>query len=179
MSRIFRDSLNGVGLIAQNDNLSSSEQAGVCLPDVSRSRDTHELVSMNSAMPFPSPTDWSPRLLVVDDNRVNRRLAMAFAARLGWRSDEADSGRRALELVGEGSFDLVLLDISMPGLSGGEVLASLRGNPALRGLKVVAYTAHALAEEKRQIMESGFDDLLVKPISLQALADVLKAATNP
>lgn len=135
---------------------------------------------MNSAFPFPSSADRPRRLLVVDDNRVNRRLAMAFAARLGWQADEADGGGRALELlVEEGAFDLVLLDISMPGLSGAEVLARLRGNPALRGLKVVAYTAHALAEERRQIMESGFDDLLVKPISLQALANVLKAAVPP
>lgn len=174
-----RDRLNRVGLIAQNDNLSSSEQARVRFPDESHPRDAHDHVSMNPALSYSLSADRPPKLLVVDDNRVNRKLAMAFATRLGWQSNEADSGGRALELVGEGIFDVVLLDISMPGLSGGEVLASLRGNPALRGLKVVAYTAHALAEEKRQIMESGFDDLLVKPISLQALADVLKAATNP
>jgi CheY-like chemotaxis protein len=116
-----------------------------------------------------------PILLVVDDNAVNRRVAVAFARRLGWGAVEAGGGEAALALLAGTSFDLVLLDISMPGMSGQEVLTRLRKIPAPRRLKVVAYTAHALLEETRQILEAGFDGLLIKPISLQALADVLEA----
>ena len=75
--------------------------------------------------------------------------------------------------------DVVFLDISMPGMSGEEVLARLRADPRLGGLHVIAYTAHALPEEKQRLIDAGFDDLLIKPISLKAvevaLADFLPA----
>lgn len=133
---------------------------------------------MNPSVTETPSATRKPRLLVVDDNAINRRLAMAFAARLGWSCAEVDGGEKALVVLAEAPFDLVLLDISMPGLSGEEVLARLRAAPALRHIKVVAYTAHALVEEKRWIMEAGFDDLLVKPITLQSLSDVLEAVAG-
>ena len=115
------------------------------------------------------------RLLVVDDNAVNRKLAKAFAVRLGWKAEELDSGANVLSLLAGTSFDVVLLDISMPGLSGEEVLERLRATPELAHQKVVAYTAHALPDEQRRLLAAGFDGLLIKPISLQALADTLAA----
>jgi putative two-component system response regulator len=60
---------------------------------------------------------------------------------------------------------VVLLDISMPGLSGVETVRRIRGNAQWQGIHVIAYTAHAMEEEKRQILEAGFDDILVKPVS--------------
>jgi CheY-like chemotaxis protein len=121
-------------------------------------------------------TAASRHLLVVDDHPINRAVATAFATRLGWQVAEAAGGERAMALLTERPFDLLLLDISMPSLDGENVLARLRAIPALRHLKVVAYTAHALVEEKRRLLEAGFDDLLIKPITLQALAEVLGGA---
>ena len=115
------------------------------------------------------------RLLVVDDNPVNRKLAMAFAARLGWKAEELDSGANVLGLLARASFDVILLDISMPGLSGEEVLERLRATPELACQKVIAYTAHALPDEQRRLLAAGFDGLLIKPINLQTLADTLAA----
>ena len=91
---------------------------------------------------------------------------------------EAEEGERALALLAEQPFDLVLLDISMPHLDGENLLAWLRASPALRHLRVVAYTAHALVEEKRRMLEAGFNDLLIKPITLDALAAVLEGAAG-
>lgn len=131
---------------------------------------------MTPTTPDTAPATASHRLLVVDDNPVNRKLACAFAARLGWKTEEVESGEKALERLAASPVDLVLLDISMPGLSGEQVLERLRASPGLRELRVVAYTAHALPDEQRRLLSVGFDGLLIKPITLQALTDVLAAA---
>lgn len=112
--------------------------------------------------------------LVVDDNAVNRKLAVALLKRGGWTSEEVDSGDAALALLAlRSDFDCVLLDISMPGLTGDEVCRRLRTMEQTRGLRIIAYTAHALESEKADIMSAGFDDILIKPVSLETLLDKL------
>ena len=113
------------------------------------------------------------RVLVVDDNAINRKLAVAFVTRLGMISEEADCGPAALVMLESTHFDIVLLDISMPVMSGEEVLARLRADVKYKGLRVIAYTAHALPEEKQSLVEAGFDDILIKPINLKAVESVL------
>lgn len=114
------------------------------------------------------------RVLVVDDNVINRRLAIAFVSRLGYSTDQAEDGPGALAKLDAEPFNIVLLDISMPGMSGEEVLAHIRADGRFGGLRVIAYTAHALPEEKQRLIEAGFDDLLIKPITLGAVESVLQ-----
>jgi two-component system chemotaxis response regulator CheY len=113
------------------------------------------------------------KVLVVDDNAVNRKLAVALLKRRGMHVEEDDGGGVALEMLKAGQFDSVLLDISMPVMDGKEVCRILRSTPELAGLFVIAYTAHAMESERQSIMAAGFDDLLVKPISGQDLLRVL------
>jgi len=113
------------------------------------------------------------RTLVVDDNTVNRKLAVALLKRRGWETEEAENGMAALNKLASGAvFDSVLLDISMPELDGEEVCRRIRASQQWAGLRVVAYTAHAMEGEKQRIMSAGFDDILIKPITAQ---DLLKA----
>jgi len=112
--------------------------------------------------------------LVVDDVPVNRQLAAAFLARLGWGVADADSGRAALEWLGRNTaVDLVLLDIGMPDLNGEDVCRELRCNPRFAGLSIVAYTAHALPGDVERFLANGFNAVLIKPISLQMVRDVI------
>lgn len=113
------------------------------------------------------------RILVVDDNAVNRKLALALLKKRGWEADEVDCGTAALERLAVASYDGVLLDISMPGIDGEEVCRRIRANPAHAGLRVVAYTAHAMESEKQRIMSAGFDEILIKPITIQSLLTAL------
>ena len=103
------------------------------------------------------------RALVVDDNATNRMLAKALLARLGWVVDEADCGETALKQFSTQDYPLILLDISMPGLSGEETCMEIRktGKPT----HIIAYTAHAFPEERARFLGLGFDDILVKPIN--------------
>ncbi len=112
----------------------------------------------------------TPRLaLVVDDQPTNRLLASTLLKRWGWTVLEAESGEAALALSGEHAFRLVLLDISMPGLSGEETCTRLRASASGQSATIIAYTAHAFPEDRTRLLGGGFDEVLVKPINRQQL----------
>lgn len=112
----------------------------------------------------------TPQLaLVVDDQHTNRLLAAALLKRLGWTVLEADNGQTALTLSTQNAFRLILLDISMPGLSGEETCTQLRASTAGQSAKIIAYTAHAFPEDRARLLAEGFDEVLVKPINRQQL----------
>ena len=111
--------------------------------------------------------------LVVDDQQTNRLLASALLKRLGWTVLEAADGLSALALNRENSFRLILLDISMPGLSGEEICLQLRTAQSGTPLRIIAYTAHAFAEDRERLLAGGFDDVLVKPINRQQLESMV------
>ncbi|MGB0129711.1 MAG: response regulator [Rhodocyclaceae bacterium] len=114
------------------------------------------------------------RILVVDDNSINRKLAVALLNRHGWEAMEAESGEGAIAVLADEIFDAVLLDISMPGMDGETVCQQIRADPRLAGLRVVAYTAHAMEHEKRRIMSAGFDDIVIKPMTPEVLYAALQ-----
>ena len=110
------------------------------------------------------------RALVVDDIPANRLIAEAMLKQLGWSVLLASDGREALRVLNANSLDLVLLDISLPGMSGMEVCQRIRENMALVDQPVIAYTAHAQPEDRRSFIASGFDDVLIKPVNRDTLA---------
>ncbi|MDA0189629.1 MAG: response regulator [Proteobacteria bacterium] len=110
--------------------------------------------------------------LVVDDNATNRLLAATILRKLGWTVSEADSGEQAIALFPALAPRLVLLDISMPGLSGEETCARLRAIVLACRPHVVAYTAHAFQEDIDRLLAAGFDDTLIKPINRQRLEQI-------
>lgn len=105
----------------------------------------------------------TPRLAVVEDNADNRLLLQAL---LGDRYElvEYDNGTSALEGFATTRPDLVLLDISLPGMDGNEILQRIRKDAALRGLPVIALTAHAMAGDREKFLAAGFNDYITKPI---------------
>ena len=109
------------------------------------------------------------KALIVDDHPTNRLLAGALLRKLGWMTEEAENGEAALRRVKDGSFTLVLLDISMPGISGEETCGKLRQLPGGDELSIIAYTAHAFPEERERFLAAGFDEILVKPINRERL----------
>lgn len=111
-------------------------------------------------------TTHEPVALVVDDNQLNSGLAGHMLKHLGWRSQAASSGEQALRLLSEQHFDLVLLDLRLPIMSGEEVCRRIREELGHTRLPVVAYTAHGMPEERSRMLLAGFSGLLIKPISL-------------
>ena len=116
------------------------------------------------------PERWA---LVVDDLASGRLLAEKYLQRLGWQTVSVASGEQALATVDEHPFSLILLDISMPGLSGEETCARLRQSQASPAPRIIAYTAHAFPEDRARLLACGFDNVLVKPINRQDLESLI------
>jgi adenylate cyclase len=115
------------------------------------------------------------RVLVVDDDPVNRGLLTRFLEQDGYRVDTASDGRQALERLGADPFDLVLLDIVMPNMDGYEVLKQMQQDDVLRHLPVLMITALDDIESAVRCIESGADDYLPKPFDPVILRARLKA----
>jgi CheY-like chemotaxis protein len=120
------------------------------------------------------PSGW--RVLVVDDIPTNRMLAKVMLEKMGWSVETASGGREALEQINKERFKLVLLDISMPGISGIEVCQQIRASSLCSDVPVIAYTAHALPEDRRNFIASGFNEVLLKPITRDTLAQAVETA---
>jgi two-component system, cell cycle response regulator DivK len=102
-------------------------------------------------------------LAIVEDNADNRLLLQAI---LGDQFDlvEYENGESALKGFTSARPDLVLLDISLPGMDGNEILKRIRSDAELRDLPVIALTAHAMAGDREKFLAAGFDDYITKPI---------------
>lgn len=115
------------------------------------------------------------RILVVDDNQINRRLLQRQLERLGCPSIAAESGPAALEALGAARFGLVLLDCQMPGLDGYATAVEIRLREAgRRRTPIVAITANATKEVRKRCEDVGMDDFVPKPATLRDLAAVIE-----
>jgi signal transduction histidine kinase/DNA-binding response OmpR family regulator len=115
-------------------------------------------------------------VLVVDDHPVNLEFAIEALRRLGHRVTPAGNGEEALRLLGRQKFDLVLLDVQMPGIDGLEVTRRFRATEQPPRTPIIALTAHTTAEMRERCLAAGFDSVLTKPVSQPALAAILRGA---
>ncbi|MGH8382931.1 response regulator [Pseudomonas sp.] len=117
-----------------------------------------------------------PKVLCVDDNPANLLLVQTLLEDMGAEVLAVDSGYAAVQAVQDERFDLVLMDVQMPGMDGRECTEQIRqweSSHSGAPLPIVALTAHAMANEKRALLHSGMDDYLTKPISERQLAQVV------
>ncbi len=145
-----------------------------------------EILAAHSAKVFTKGSGWRPhliaelhrtlgavtnkkRVLLADDNAAGRELVREALGSHVAALIEAADGREALRKVRETRPDLVLLDIQMPEMDGYEVLRAIRGDPSLRGLRVVALTAFAMQGDRERALAAGFDDYITKPITFAEL----------
>jgi PAS domain S-box-containing protein len=133
--------------------------------------DSGELVVPSEAPVLETGTLQPLLILLVEDQEVNRTFVQRLLERQGHQIIPAVDGLMALELLERGTYDLMLLDIQMPGMGGEEVLARLRQGEQDSGahLPTIALTAHALSGDKEKLIESGFDGYVAKPIQMGLL----------
>jgi two-component system sensor histidine kinase/response regulator len=114
------------------------------------------------------------RVLLVDDNSVNRTIGAKQLSALGYRAEIVEDARRGLEIVSQGGSDIVLMDCEMPEMDGYKAVAEIRRREGTaRHTVVIALTAHATADDRARCLNSGMDDYLSKPVKLNALAEML------
>lgn len=121
-------------------------------------------------------TEKAMRILLVEDNPVNRKLALRMLQKYGYSADTAEDGIEAIQALKSRSYDLVFMDIQMPKLDGLETTRRIRSNQAgvlNPEVPIVAMTANAMAEDHRQCLNAGMTDYLAKPIKLEKLHEIL------
>jgi two-component system cell cycle response regulator DivK len=109
------------------------------------------------------------RILLVEDNEMNRDMLSRRLERRGYEVTFAVDGREGVEKALTGKFDLVLMDMSLPEIDGWEATRQIRAAPETKSLPVIALTAHAMAGDRERAIAAGADDYDTKPIELPRL----------
>ncbi len=130
--------------------------------------------SVTSLKRLPAPVAAGMRVLIVDDNEDAAELLAEMLGTLGYATQVAHDGPRALQVALEFKPEFALLDIGLPVMDGYEVARRLREEPSLRGLRLVAITGYGQQEDRRRSEKAGFDAHLVKPVELDAITDLLR-----
>jgi CheY-like chemotaxis protein len=115
------------------------------------------------------------RILLVEDNEMNRDMLTRRLQKRGYHVVVAENGVQALSLVRTSRPDLVLMDVGLPDIDGWEVTRRLRQEAETRELPIIALTAHALASDRDRAFEVGCDDYETKPVELPSLLAKIKA----
>src|SRR5262249_51850809 len=113
------------------------------------------------------------RALLVEDNRVNQKLAVRILEKMGHEAVVAANGQEAVDLVKSSRFDLILMDIQMPVMGGLEATRQIRALEKMTGRSnvIIAMTAHAMAGDAEKYLGSGMDGYVSKPIRVPALRE--------
>lgn len=116
------------------------------------------------------------KVLVVDDNRINRKVARIFLQSYGLKIDEAESGPEAIELVRQTCYDIIFMDHMMPGMDGIEAVQIIRQECGANGVHpvIIALTANAMTGVREKFLENGFQDFITKPLDRRPLHEALK-----
>jgi len=128
----------------------------------------------------PSGRTAGTRVLVVEDNAVNQKVAVMMLSKLGVHADVAANGREGLEMLQKRSYDVVFMDCQMPEMNGYEATGYIRrlegpGNT----VPVVAMTATAIEGSRERCLEHGMDDFITKPVKIEELRRALEAWLQP
>ena len=115
-----------------------------------------------------------PQVLVVEDNERNMKLFRELLESSGYRTLEATTGERAVELVVEHCPDLVLMDIQLPDIDGVEALARLRAEERTATVPVLALTAQAMDGDRERFLAAGFDGYLSKPVDISEFVSTVR-----
>jgi signal transduction histidine kinase/ligand-binding sensor domain-containing protein/CheY-like chemotaxis protein len=127
--------------------------------------------------PAPEPLEGPCRVLVAEDNPVNRRVAILLMEKLGCTVETAGDGLEAVEMCARMPFDIVFMDCQMPEMDGYDAAAAIRRAEKENGwprLPIVALTAHAAATDRDRCFAAGMDDYLSKPVSVEQIRAVIR-----
>src|SRR4030042_7163389 len=112
-----------------------------------------------------------PKILLVEDNEMNRDMLSRRLLKAGFEMAMAVDGEQAVDLARSEAPDLILMDISLPGLDGWEATRLLKARPETRSIPIIALTAHAMAGDREKSLAAGCNDYDTKPIDFRRLLE--------
>jgi two-component system cell cycle response regulator DivK len=110
-----------------------------------------------------------PKILLVEDNEMNRDMLSRRLQKRGYEVSMAMDGRQGVEMARAGGFDLILMDMSLPEIDGWEATRQLRAVPETRTVPIIGLTAHAMSGDREKALEAGCNDYDTKPVELPRL----------
>ena len=116
-----------------------------------------------------------PKVLIVEDNEMNRDMLSRRLERKGHQVAIAVDGAQGVELARAQAFDLILMDMSLPVMNGWDATRALKADAATKAVPVIALTAHAMAGDREKALEAGADDYDTKPIEFARLLGKMDA----
>jgi CheY-like chemotaxis protein len=124
----------------------------------------------------PAPQKEMPRLLIAEDDAIIRELLRVMFLSAKYEIDFAEDGQQAVEMWEKGGYDLVVMDVQMPRLTGFDATRVIRAREQERGghIPIVALTAHAFKEDVERCLAAGMDDYLCKPIDFNKSLQVIE-----
>jgi len=133
------------------------------------------------SIPSEVPAGHALRILLVEDNVVNQEVTVRVLKKRGHTVTVANNGSEAVALAARQNFDLILMDVQMPGMDGYEATAAIRATETKTGshVRIVAMTAHALKSDQDRCLAAGMDDYLSKPIHLKELIEKVEQTGPP
>jgi DNA-binding response OmpR family regulator len=133
-------------------------------------------LNINSEPEAESDEPQTNKVLLVEDNPLNQKVLGMFISKLGFEHDVASNGQMSVDLATENEYRYILMDIYMPGMDGTEATVKIRENEEKAGRnrsKIIAITANESDESVKRCYDSGMDDYLVKPFTLEILREKL------
>ncbi len=109
------------------------------------------------------------KILLVEDDEMNRDMLSRRLIKRGYEVTIAVDGEQGVEMAGSGNPDIILMDMSLPGIDGWTATRQVKANDATSGIPVIALTAHAMAGDREKALAAGCDDFDTKPVELQRL----------
>jgi CheY-like chemotaxis protein len=119
------------------------------------------------------------KILLVEDNEMNRDMLSRRLTRNGFEVVIAVNGQEGVDLATSSQPDLILMDMSLPILDGWEATRRVKANPATKAIPVIALTAHAMVQDKEKALAAGCDEFDTKPVELPRLLEKIKALLPP
>lgn len=114
------------------------------------------------------------RVLIVEDNDINRKLMADVLKYYKYEVMEAINGTEGIRMAKENRPDMILMDMQMPVMDGLTAIRILKKDPETKGIRIIAVTSFAMKGDKERIMEAGADDYIAKPVDTRQLPDVIK-----
>ena len=114
------------------------------------------------------------KILIVEDNEMNRDMLSRRLERKGYDVVMAEDGQKGVDMSKSESPDLILMDLSLPVMDGWEATSTIKGNDNTKDIPVIVFTAHALAGDREKALEAGADEYDTKPIDFKRLLGKIK-----
>lgn len=141
-----------------------------------KAKDKSERVSIVTQHSIREEMKRSVRILLVEDNLVNQKLARIMLTKAGYQVEAVNNGKEALEnyTAAPNSYDLIFMDIQMPEMDGLEATSAIRKKPATHHIPIVAMTANAMKGDREKCLEAGMDDYIAKPIKREIVFEMIE-----